>query len=104
MLIKDIEIKYPKAHDKYLTWMIKNHKGTYVPRIRFDFFDAEKIYIDVYVDDLGENFEAKSWSFDIDGEEPFFSNDAWDSRKDAEDGAYAKAFEILEERLNADNN
>lgn len=62
------------------------------PRGTFDFFDENKVYIQISVD-----VENKCFRYSFDGGK-VESND-YDTRKEAEAAAVEKAFEILNEKL-----
>jgi hypothetical protein len=92
----------PKSYNKLLEWLPVDVKTTdernqiahqmlmYTPRFLFDFFDDQKLYINIESD-----FEFKGFIWYI--------NDngitGTDTRIDAEEAAFKEAFKLLEELL-----
>jgi hypothetical protein len=121
MIVQELFEKYPKTADaivkSYSETFVKSLENTntpeefkefarqqqidheYVmdfiegnPRGTFDFFDENKVYIQISVD-----VENKCFRYTFDGGK-VESND-YDTRKEAEAAAVEKAFEILNEKL-----
>ena len=69
----------------------------------YDFFDEQGILIIIdkdweymYSDDMERRY-LKTWNYEI-SQEPFYG-DSYETRTEAEQAAFEKAFEILERRL-----
>ena len=91
-----INKKYPKATKKAFNWrsFLKEHE-----RDLYDFFDEQKIFIEISLF-CATNF--KNWCYDIIFSGSLFSDFVEthiNSRKEAEQQAFEKAFEILERQL-----
>ena len=112
---KNIKKKYPKATDKLFDFLhtAKDHRESTVAlyqisklvhteRRLYDFFDEQRFYIEVFIE---EDFPIR-WGWRI----GIFQDDRWDTdhdngpslntRQKAEEQAFEKAFETLEENLN----
>jgi len=121
---KEIKRKYPKAHRKFENWAIDHEylginepfSGKTLNHIYYDnhdlydFFDKQKIYITIdwyyvkcyeYNYNLDKDFEVKSnkinWNYCIRPYSLTIPN--FETRPKAENGAFEKAFEILEEKI-----
>lgn len=93
-----IKEKCPKGYEKYALW--QNYQKiapqkTFFIRDLYDFFDEQGIYIEIRF-----NIFRQGFGFYIIGKwKPvLFSN--YNTRTEAEEKAFEKAFEILEDKLN----
>ncbi len=105
-----IKEKYPKAQKQFKKWVNKNvawydgfcwdeQYGDFPERELYDFFDEQGIYIavDIYYSGgdglrfLAYNFQVKDMDIDFEVNES--------TRTLAEEKAFEKAFEILEDKL-----
>ena len=112
-----IKEKYPKAYGLLTKSYSRFHleHGFYI-RLLYDFFDEQGIYIDIsptldYKESIIKNtphkllFNSEVYTrHERDGQnKPFLYEETfgsfWDTRTEAEEKAFEKAFEILEERL-----
>ena len=90
---------YPKAHNKYLIWLIATHVRN--DRTLYDFFDSQEILI--FIKPKG----FKRFGYDIHRKVNLPKRDHWvntmpgykESRHEAEQAAFTRAFEILENKL-----
>ena len=96
---KKIEKKYPLAYDMFIDYHLKKivFKAALHIWYLYDFFDEQKIYIDM-------DYTADGWQDDprfqgcIYGAPVIFSK-PYPSRRKAEKVIFKKAFKVLEERL-----
>ena len=88
-----IKEKYPKAH-KYLFDHCKVAIDIDKSRFLYDFFDEQGIYVIINRSPADNEF---FWSIDI-GKD-FCDGDYTNTRTEAEEQAFLKAFEILEDKL-----
>jgi len=97
---KEIEKKHPKGYEKYLDW---NHSDDcpsvecyqFNKRDLYDFFDEQEIYCSVYSKD---SIKGKIWWNDIGAFGRYIPLKTRESRREAEEQVFLKAFEILEEQ------
>jgi len=103
---KGIEKKYPETYQKWLEWddcLIHNkvleqlYEDSYNIRNLYDFFDEQEIYIQISVKCAMDNsvwYLVYIWA-------GMFDEHLQDkaTRKEAEEAAFEKAFEILENKL-----
>ena len=97
----NIEVKYPKAFNKWKEWAFY-HRTQEIGRIRrlYDFFDKQKIVISiVWVMHTTEDRLEYYYDFAIDNIASFESDKHYATRTEAEEKAFEKAFEILENKL-----
>jgi hypothetical protein len=103
---KAIKEKCPKALQEAIRtgeWFIDNDGDVCScgngPRVLYDFFDENDIYIGIdvgrYVGEKHMNYEYSIWET----EDCVEMSKCYLSRFEAEESAFTKAFEILEERL-----
>ena len=95
-----IKEKYPKVFAKCKVW-IESTKGTFLqtdPRDLYDFFDENGIYI-YACGAMSEGHIKKFWYAMDFLEEPSEYGEYVDTRTEAEEQAFMKALEILEEKL-----
>jgi len=96
---QEINKKYPKAWNIYMNWFSEQNYGENLDfafnRDLYDFFDEQGIYIntEVAVETLHCN-----WFYNISGIK-IYSEGGYKARKEAEEMAFTKAFEILENKL-----
>ena len=108
--MKKINKKYPKAEYKCELWAHDNVKTSTIPptmkeinnRELFDFFDEQKLFIRIDNGmDMGGNSIFDEWCYVVQS----IYNDIWTdnkyykTRKQAEQVAFERAFEILESKL-----
>jgi hypothetical protein len=94
--------KYPKAYDAWVTYNQAKYgtapsKDAYwllMVGSLYDFFDRKGIYIIVNRSPADREF---FWSIDIDVD--YYDGDYTATRTEAEEQAFIKAFEILEDKL-----
>ena len=86
---KIIKEKYPKAYELAL----KNSNPAFCDRLLYDFFDSQGIYAIINRSPADNEF---FWSIDI-GKD-FCDGDYTNTRTEAEEQAFLKAFEILEDK------
>ena len=95
-----IEERHPKAYDKLNIWICdkfnsEGEKDYFLERWLFDFFDEQDIYIEL-------TWGGKCWRYDIIN--PIYCNnlgyskEKYKTRTEAEEKAFEKAFEILENK------
>lgn len=103
---KEIKEKYPKSSNLLSKWNTNmknwsNISSIMPPRDLYDFFDEQGIIIGIPVDYtyLGEKYV---YMFEIIHPENTRCHEGewYDTREEAEESAWMKAFEILEEQLN----
>lgn len=101
---KKIKDKYPKAFKEGQDWWVA-HAEKYEPaflfnignRFLYDFFDEQGIYIEACVPLSGdEGINAFGWMIYPRG---VLSDFEYKTRIEAEEQAFLKAFELLEQRL-----
>lgn len=97
-----IKKKYPKAWEKFTDtdyYGLHRHPGA--PRILYDFFDGEEIYIEILKIFDGKCTVKTGFYFYIDD----YTRDEYcaDTRTEAEEQAFLQCFEILENKLNSSN-
>jgi len=105
---KEIKEKYPKAWEKACKWGFAEGWDTeleegemtfdFYPMNFFYFFDEQGIHIEIEYD---PNFNGKSplWGWLIYDLEGYVDNKiGFNSRKEAEEQAFLKAFELLEKQ------
>ena len=91
---------YPKAWELFQGWWGENYPQfdwLMCNRELYDFFDEQGIYLEVYVVGISDKFKATKWNYDIANEQVDYLD--YNSRTEAEEQAFLKAFEILEDRL-----
>ena len=93
---KIIKEKYPKAH-KYLFDHCKVAIDIDKSRFLYDFFDEQDIYIMMILEWDFDN--KKRWDFWIDYVEKRIDSGLYDTRTEAEEQAFLRAFKILEDKL-----
>ena len=114
---KEIKEKYPKGYDSAKMWWIDEAglsqfqdfnpcSGVNVnDRYLYDFFDEQGIFINVvrmwYFEDTIENSLHEFFDWEIIVEREFVSDSEVEepTRTEAEEQAFIKAFELLEQRL-----
>lgn len=102
---EEIAKKYPKAHEKYCDWHRINFMGLttnknipFKTRDLYDFFDEKKIIISLeYNDGLGAMNGIYLFNISTD-ESNIQSDDEFYTRTEAEEKAFTKAFEILNDK------
>jgi len=103
----EIKIKYPKSFDTLNEWMNNivetdrigiwwNVLFSEIRGFLYDFFDEQKIYIEINFIDYEPFF---AWCISSKTESDL-SRIMYGNRNQAEEQAFSKAFEILEEKLN----
>ena len=92
---REIQKKYPKAFDILIDWRMLSTVGM---RDLYDFFDGEGIYVSIECSGgCGEYRIDYEW-VDYDKGDELVKSDWMLNRKIAEEAAFLKAFEILEQR------
>lgn len=94
-----IKEKHPKAWElyrqsEYYGWRLYLHQQNH--RIFFNLFDEQEIYIEITY------YYENEWGyvlFRTTGEEEIVSEDTYYTRTEAEEKAFEKAFDILENKL-----
>lgn len=98
---KHIKSKYPEAYYKYGVWadneMILDYFAPDINKVNlrhlYDFFDENEIYISILHRDSLKTIPPYQWKIRGD------ISEGYHSRSLAEEVAFTKAFEILEEKL-----
>jgi len=102
---KQINEKYPKANSLFSEWIDKRGLINFVDRDLYDFFDEQGIFIQSEIeytreiDELNNNphYCIEEWYYDIHDHSLSLASDyPFKSRTEAEQAAFEKAFEILE--------
>ena len=105
---KEIKDKYQKAFKEFSKW--GNHVAVLSrqkQRLLYDFFDENEIYIEIEIDRTLEAKFAPSvyWleeemeDLDFDCYQNWTDECLYKTRREAEEAAFIKAFEILENKL-----
>jgi len=98
----EIKEKYPKAYDKYIDWChaedcpsskCYQHTG----RDLYDFFDSQEIY--VCIEYRYGTASLPRWYWMVKQDNAANEQDSSQTRTEAEEKAFEKAFEILEDKL-----
>ena len=104
----EIKEKYPKAYDSLLEWepIIDISVWIYFKdRNLYDFFDEQELIIEIGVE-YGKDCEDYwfEWFINLKGTggADYLGHKCYKSRSEAEQAAFTKAFEILEEKLKGD--
>lgn len=128
MNYNELKQNYPQAFDQFVNWYRKyfdlsmfsgfpkldlglleqiiSDDNSNLTRDLYDFFDSEKVYVGVWPE---RDFVKKSIVFMYsitNGKQHHILNDdtvyiaSYDTRTEAEEAAFTKAFEILEQQLN----
>lgn len=87
----------PKAWEKWLNWY-PSDDGFSVLRNLYDFFDEQGIFIMIFLHSEKFKIGDKAWLYCIENKRS--SKRHYKFRKEAEQAAFEKAFEILEKKLN----
>lgn len=96
----EIKQKYPKAYDNWITWNQVNYNtapakdAVYILMVGslFQFFDEQGIL-------MGVNAVWETWLQTVEEDYEYYEFDGY-TRQEAEQQAFTKAFEILENKLN----
>jgi len=111
---QEINKKYPKAWNIYMNWFSEQNYGENLDfafnRDLYDFFDEQEIFIWIgpeiqYTREIDENdnnphYCIDDWGYDIhDHSYTLASGYECKTRQEAEQAAFEKAFEILENKL-----
>jgi len=110
---RQIENKYPKAYALWMQFDSPEVKICITYRDLYDFFDEQILFIEVtpkiqYTRDVDEDYRnphyhIDEWGYEINDNSFALAMDfGFESRKESEEEAFTKAFEILEEKLNND--
>jgi len=103
---EEISKKHPEALNELVKWSSlreSKHQETWLSPYRafYDFFDEQEIYVAIttllkpHTDDSTRFFE---WDIDIEYD-TFMDYELYNTRQEAEEMAFLKAFKILEEKL-----
>ena len=94
----EIKEKYPKAYDKFREWFfLSSWYPVKKPRVLYDFFDGEELFIII-----GRGGQEFFWM--VDGFREILDDGGYrETRTEAEEQAFLRAFEILEGKLNGTN-
>lgn len=108
---KEIEKKYPKALALMYEWADKEAIGAFIDdfkyqRMLLDFFDEQGVYVTTSIiydwyDEKGNPSDTTLFGFfcDIDSKKKHEKSQVCETRKEAEEQAWNKAFEIREGQL-----
>ena len=92
----EIKVKYRSA---FLIFHLWNQESTHaVDRDLYDFFDEQGIYITISARPLHDELPIEYWLYVIVGKDIREISSNRDTRFEAEEAAFNKSFEILEEK------
>jgi len=102
----EIKEKYPKASRLLINYYdiddsligIRYFVEDYLARNLYDFFDEQGLYINILVED-NEYTNSINWLYWIVDSEKRIDDYSFQTRTEAEEKAFEKAFEILENKL-----
>lgn len=108
MDLKSVKVKQPEAYKVFQFWRNKetvSRSRQMVVRDLYSFFDGRKIWIEVVptYDFASECIVANSWYYTINNgielKRQDYDNKTYYTRKDCEEHAFLRAFELLEQYI-----